>query len=139
MVGVGHRKPGLESQEARSREADKRTPGPTVSGITAPDVQHVRSFVRSRDVQQLCLLALCLDPAEDRFLLGLGFDGHPGKCVLGGGGEEMTEWSITCSLPPGVACHAGLGQGPRIVWNIGWGVENSASKCAIRVENPALK
>ena len=26
-------------------------------------------------------------------------------------------------------------QGPRIVWKLGWGVENSALKCAVRVEN----
>ena len=85
----GDRKSGLENLIAR-------TPGPPDSGVTTPDVQHVRSFVRSCDVQQLCLLVLCLDPAEDRFLLGLGFDGHPGKCVLGGGGggDDRVEYNL---------------------------------------------
>ena len=30
-------------------------------------------------------------------------------------------------------------QGPRIVWRLEWGVENSDSKCAVRVENSVLK
>ena len=30
-------------------------------------------------------------------------------------------------------------QGPRIVWKLRWGVENSVSKCAVRVENSVLK
>ena len=30
-------------------------------------------------------------------------------------------------------------QGPRIVWKLGWGVENSVSKCGVRVENSVLK
>ena len=30
-------------------------------------------------------------------------------------------------------------QGPRIVGRLGWGVENSDSKCAVRVENSVLK
>ena len=30
-------------------------------------------------------------------------------------------------------------QGPRIVWKLGWGVENSASKGAVGVENSAQK
>ena len=44
-----------------------------------------------------------------------------------------------------IVCHLALAiwscwhQGPRIVWRLGWGVENSASKCAVRVENPVLK
>ena len=29
-------------------------------------------------------------------------------------------------------------QGPRIVWRLGWGVEYSVSKCAVRVENQVL-
>ena len=29
--------------------------------------------------------------------------------------------------------------GPRIVWMLGWGVENSDPKCAVRVENSAQK
>ena len=33
----------------------------------------------------------------------------------------------------------GTKQGPRIVWRLGWGVENSVSKCAERVENEVLK
>ena len=32
----------------------------------------------------------------------------------------------------------GGGQGPRIVWRLGWGVEYSVSKCAVRVENQVL-
>ena len=34
---------------------------------------------------------------------------------------------------------AGCVQGPRIGWKLGWGVENSASKCAVRVENQHQK
>ena len=32
-----------------------------------------------------------------------------------------------------------LVQGPRNAWKLGWGVENSVSKCAVIVENPGLK
>ena len=33
----------------------------------------------------------------------------------------------------------GEDQGPRLVWKLGWGVENSDSKCAVRVENSVLR
>ena len=54
----------------------------------------------------------------------------------GGGGSEGV-----CEVKHGVCWLACMDdqQGPRIVWRLGWGVENSDSKCAVRVENSVLK
>ena len=51
-------------------------------------------------------------------------------CVSSGPMPYFAFWRLSISVPKL--------QGPRIVWKPGWGVENSASKCAVRVENEVL-
>ena len=48
-------------------------------------------------------------------------------------------FALSKALKPSSMFHEDHDQGPRIGWKLGWGVENSASKCAVRVENQHQK